>query len=576
MLNRKKNFIALAYLIFTAGLVWTVYTTSFKANLTSLSRTGEVRLAQAEDRLLGQLEAFRELANFLARHPSVKAAAYGGSNPVVINELLLKSALTTGADSVYLLNRFGVVVASSNYEEEFSFIGWDYSRRPDVVSASNGRLGVHHGIEPADQTRDFFYTRGVLTNGVKPSGYLVVKVNAALLEFNWRIDENVVAFVDTDGVFFLANRSGLILRHEDSTKETRYPKAALRDFYQYAVQTLGPYEIWSFNAGLEVPREALIADRSIPLIDMTARIFLDASEAKNPAMLRAALAAAIMVIFGLFLLVVFQTRQRIIDQLAMEEAANLRLEARVTERTQQLEHAQGELIQASKLTALGQMSAGISHELNQPLATIQNYAENGKKLLNRGRTEDALENLSRISEQSTRMGRIIKNLRSFARKESEPLNPLDILDVIASSIGLAEQRISDAGITVKQTGFTEPVLVRVGQVRLQQVVVNLLSNAIDAVADRAQKVITIDLSQDPSQVFVKISDTGSGLNDIERVFEPFYTTKEIGASKGLGLGLSISYGIIGSFGGDLKARNLENGGAEFTIILPKYTTGDTQ
>lgn len=562
--------------MFTAGLVWTVYTTSFKANLTSLSRTGEVRLAQAEDRLLGQLEAFRELANFLARHPSVKAAAYGRSNPVVINELLLKSALTTGADSVYLLNRFGVVVASSNYEDKFSFIGWDYSRRPDVVSASTGRLGVHHGIEPADQTRDFFYTRGVLTNGVKPSGYLVVKVNAALLEFNWRIDENVVAFVDTDGVFFLANRSGLILRREDSTKETRYPKSALRDFYQYAVQTLGPYEIWSFNAGLEVPREALIADRSIPLIDMTARIFLDASEAKNPAMLRAALAAAIMVIFGLFLLVVFQTRQRIIDQLAMEEAANLRLEARVTERTRQLEHAQGELIQASKLTALGQMSAGISHELNQPLATIQNYAENGKKLLDRGRTEDALENLSRISEQSTRMGRIIKNLRSFARKESEPLNPLDILDVIASSIGLAEQRISDAGITVKQTGFTKPVLVRVGQVRLQQVVVNLLSNAIDAVADRAQKVITIDLSQDPSQVFVKISDTGSGLNDIERVFEPFYTTKEIGASKGLGLGLSISYGIIGSFGGDLKARNLENGGAEFTIILPKYTTGDTQ
>ena len=552
-------------------LVWVVYVTSFRTNLSNLNRTGQVRLAQAEDRLLGQLEAFRELSNFLSRHPAVISAASGRSNPSVINELLLRSALLSGADDIYMLDRFGVVVASSNYEDPFSFIGWDYSRRPDVQSAATGRLGVYHGFEPADQTRDFFYTRGILTNGVKPAGFLVVKVNAALLEFNWRIDENVVAFVDTDNVFFLANRPGLILRHETPGGKTRYPASALRPFYEHSSRTIGPYEIQTFSSGLEIPHEALIANHGIPLIDMTARIFMEASDARRPALLQAALAGAVMAIFGLVLLFFSQRRKRIIDQLAVEEAANALLEARVAERSEQLRQAQGELIQVSKLTALGQMSAGISHELNQPLATIQNYAENAKKLVARNRIDEAVDNLSRISEQSTRMGRIIKNLRSFARKESEPLEQIDIQSVITSSLALSQPRISQAGVEVDRSSQNGPVWVRAGNVRLQQVIVNLLSNALDAVADQDDKQIAIDLRQSDGDVFLLISDNGPGLADPERIFEPFYTTKDIGASKGLGLGLSISYGIIGSFGGDLKARNLADGGAEFTITLPAFT-----
>jgi two-component system C4-dicarboxylate transport sensor histidine kinase DctB len=550
------------------GLVWAVYSTSLRAILTTLNKTGEVRLAQAEDRLLGQLESFSELANFLSRHPTVRRASLGQVPPIEINELLLRAALTAGAGSVYMLDRFGIVTASSNFEDPLSFIGWDYSKRPDVISASTGRLGVHHGIEPADQTRNFFYTRGVLADGVKPSGYLVVKINAALLEFNWRIDENVVTFIDDDGVSFLANRPGLLLRREDPETATRYPDAALKQFHKYKSQNVGQFQLWSFEDGLDVPRETLVADRSIPLIDMTARIFLDASLAKKPATLQAALAAAIMAISGLFLLIVSQRRRRMYDRLTLEEAANARLEARVAERTQQLEHAQGELIQASKLTALGQMSAGISHELNQPLATIQNYAENSKKLLARGRTEDTLDNLTCISEQTTRMGRIIKNLHSFARKETEPLEALDIYETLNASIELAENQILEAGVIVKRSGMTTPMVVQAGNVRLQQVIVNILTNAIDAMADQVEKIIQINLLEIEDRAHLIIADNGPGLTNVERVFEPFYTTKDIGASKGLGLGLSISYGIIGSFRGDLKARNRDEGGAEFTVILP--------
>jgi two-component system C4-dicarboxylate transport sensor histidine kinase DctB len=574
VLNRKTFLIILSYLALSLCVASAVYFASLRSNLSTLYRSGEVRLAQAEDRLLGQLEAFRELSNFLSRHPTVVSAAYDTLNEPGIDELLLRSALMSGADSIYLLDRFGVVVASSNYEDPFSFIGWDYSKRPDIKSAETGRLGVYHGIEPADQTRDFFYTRGVLTDGVKPSGFLVVKVNAALLEFHWRIDEPVVVFIDTDKVLSLANRPGLILRQETPGAQTRYPTASVREFYRYDARMIGPYEVRSFDGGLEVPPESLIAEREIPLIDMTARIFLDTKEARDPAFLQAALASAIMAISGLFVFAISQRRKRIVDRLTLEEAANARLEARVAERTEQLRRTQGDLIQASKLTALGQMSAGISHELNQPLATIQNYAENSKKLLDRGRQNDAKDNLAKISEQTARMGRIIKNLRSFARKETEPLDAVDLTDVVVEAVNLSETQCKKADVQVMVSADDGPFIVQAGRVRLQQVVVNLLTNAIDAMANVPKRIVDISIKQDGRNVVLTLADTGPGLADVERVFEPFYTTKDIGASNGLGLGLSISYGIIGSFEGELSARNRDAGGAEFTISLPIFEAED--
>ena len=568
VINRRNLLIVLPYIFLSALLMWGVYTASFRTGLATMQRSGAVRLAQAEDRLLGQLEAFRELANFLAQHPEVVSTAQGENTPSALNELFLRAALTSGADDIYYLEPSGTVTASSNFEEDISFIGLNYAARPDVTSAATGRLGVYHGIEPADDTRDFFYTRGVLSETKKPLAFIVVKVNAALLEFNWRIDENVVTFIDDDGVSFLANRPGLLMRIEEKGTPTRYPSDALRAFYPYQQDRIGTFNVWTFEDGLEVPREALIADRSIPIIDMTARIFMDVTQAREPAFLQAALAGAFMAVTGMLLFAISQRRHRIADRLTLEEAANARLEARVAERTEQLKQAQNDLIQASKLTALGQMSAGISHELNQPLATIQNYAENSKKLIDRGREEDAKLNLAKISEQTTRMGRIIQNLRSFARKETEPLEVLNIDDVIAEAVSLSETRCAEANVEIRVAPHDDPILVRAGKVRLQQVIVNLISNAVDALSDQPEKLIKIETRRSSSKVMIDVSDTGPGLAEIERVFEPFYTTKDIGASKGLGLGLSISYGIIGSFGGDLKAKNRTDGGAQFIIELP--------
>ena len=560
-----------AFIAVAATLTGASYFLSFNNDIRQLSQTGTIRLAQASDRLLGQLESYRELPNYLAQHPDVIAALRSGTTDDT-HELLASAALTSGADDVYLLDPDGTVIASSDYEEPVSFLARNFASRPDVVAAMSGTLGVFHAIEVSDDTRDFFLARGVHTASGRPKGVVVVKVNIAQLEFEWRIDEDIVAFFDENDVVFSSNRPSLILRRDGGMRDPKpapdhYPADRILPFYTHEKTSFGPHEIWTQSATPVLPSASLVLTRALPQIEMTARVFISTATAHASARLQAMLTAAVLAVIGLVLFLLVQRRQRLADQLVIEAAANARLEARVEERTQQLRQAQDELVQAGKLSALGQMSAAISHELNQPLAAIQNFAANSQKFIDRKRPEKAVENLGAISEQTDRMSRIIRNLRAFAHKEPGPIEPVDLQTVIDTALDLTRERLRDDNVTVNRCGRPGPVWVLGGHVRLQQVIVNLLNNAVDAMSDQDTRTITIDVTQDAAHVSVEIRDTGSGLGDPARVFEPFYSTKDISASKGLGLGLSISYGIIGSFGGDLSARNLDEGGAAFRMIL---------
>ncbi|MCP1170051.1 ATP-binding protein, partial [Limimaricola sp. ASW11-118] len=232
-----------------------------------------------------------------------------------------------------------------------------------------------------------------------------------------------------------------------------------------------------------------------------------------------------------------------------------------------LRRAQAELVQAGKLSALGQMSAGISHELNQPLMAIRSFAENAETFLARDNPQAAGRNLERISELARRMGRIIRNLRAFARQESEPVRDVDLVGVIEAALEMAAARARQAEVTIDWTPPEAPVVVRGGEVRLQQVVLNLVGNAIDAMEGRARKRLSIAIARDAGRVRLTVRDTGPGIDAPDRIFDPFYTTKEVGAAEGMGLGLSISYGLVQSFGGAIRGRNHEEGGAEFTVEL---------
>ena len=263
---------------------------------------------------------------------------------------------------------------------------------------------------------------------------------------------------------------------------------------------------------------------------------------------------------GTLILVTVQ-RRRVLAE------TNIQLELKVAEKTADLRAAQTELVKAGKLSALGKMSAGISHELNQPLMAIQQYSENAGRFLQLKDTENAHNNLSEIQKLSQRMARIIRNLRAFARNEHEPMARVDVLDVIKAALALTRTRIDQTQTELITDLPPAPVYVNAGEVRLSQVIVNLISNALDAMEESKERKLSITVSV-KTQVEIHVTDTGPGIDDPEKMFDPFYTTKSVDKGEGLGLGLSISYGLVQSFGGDIKGKN-SPAGAHMVVTLDK-------
>ena len=315
-------------------------------------------------------------------------------------------------------------------------------------------------------------------------------------------------------------------------------------------------------------------------IGLLAEALIDAGPAISTAWLQASVAAIASLLFAAIIFFVAGQRRALVH-------ANEVLEGRVAERTEELsrtntalraevaerkdaeealKRTQDALIQSGKLSALGQMSAGISHELNQPLMAIQSFSENAETFLKRGDTDAVAANLGRVGELASRMGRIIRNLRAFARQEKDVMGSVDVVQVVHAALDLLASRLRQSEVSIDLQLPNTPLFVQAGEVRLQQVVLNLISNALDAMAETRVKQLTIKAAAGPPvRLFVR--DTGPGLAEPEKVFEPFYSTKSIGEAEGMGLGLSISYGLVQSFGGNIQGRNRAEGGAEFCVEL---------
>ena len=303
-----------------------------------------------------------------------------------------------------------------------------------------------------------------------------------------------------------------------------------------------------------------------------------------------ALVVAAFMLMSLILLAGYgnQKRLRLRDRLALQVAAQEVLETEVKERTLDLTEAnvqlqneiderrhaeavlrktQEELVQATKLAALGQMSAGLSHELNQPLTAIRSYSDNSRAFLDRGDAAAARANLESISELTDRMARIIRNLRTYARGGQVAMRSISISQALDDAIALLEAQFKSERIVLHQSLPNKSILVSGGAVRLQQVFVNIMSNAIDAMKGKEEKLLTIEATIRDRDVTVSIRDTGTGIREdrLDDIFDPFFSTKDVG--DGLGLGLSISYGIIKQFNGRIEVRNHPDGGAEFSVTL---------
>ena len=331
------------------------------------------------------------------------------------------------------------------------------------------------------------------------------------------------------------------------------------------------------------------------------RIFLltDKTVLDQSILAAAFIAGAIHIIIMGTIFTLLQRRRAMLEQLEMRDWSqrelehqvklrtadlmdtNVRLAEEITERRRTedaLRTAQAELVQAGKLAALGQMSAGIAHEINQPLTAIRSYADNARQFFARGQTEPVERNLTRISELTERMGRITNHLKTFARRPEYDSGPVDVAHSIQKAIDLVRETGRVANAVIDFTRPDHSIFVTAEETQLEQVFVNLLTNAADASRDQDDARITLDITRGIDRIFVRVSDNGSGISDqtMPQLFDPFFTTKQFG--DGLGLGLSICYGILRSFGGTIRAENLPapDGGACFVVELRPASKAGTR
>ena len=234
-----------------------------------------------------------------------------------------------------------------------------------------------------------------------------------------------------------------------------------------------------------------------------------------------------------------------------------------------LVETQTELVQAGKLAALGQLSAGIAHELNQPLAAIRSFAHNARILIDRERSDEAVENLEKISGLTEKTAATLNHFKKLARWPSKSVGSADLGTVVADALTLLEAPIHNESVELTNRVAPNEIAVRAGPIRLEQVLINVIGNAIDAMRDRECRVLDLSVEEDNDRVSLNISDSGVGIRseELSQVFDPFFTTKPVG--KGLGLGLSISYNIIKDFGGSVRVSSEPGEGTCFTIVLQR-------
>ncbi|MCA8883893.1 MAG: sensor histidine kinase, partial [Rhodobacteraceae bacterium] len=435
--SRQRAALLLLFLTVTLLIGATVWRVSYDTALRGVTERGQADLALASDRFIAQLHRFQEIAVLMSDHPTLGARLQAGemaSSDLAADAgaLLLSVADKTGLYNIILLDPQGRVQAAAHPQEA---VRLDHARLNYFARAKSGALGAYHSVLRDDDRRIYVAAAPVHADYGPPLGAVVVVADIESMESEWRGDAPVVMFRDRLGVVFVSSRSELVLTRDGasapmSAPSGDYADGVLRAFPSFSQTQIGPHEVWQISAGPYIPTTAIHLTRDLPVIGFTAEVLADASPAVQLALLQALVAAGMFVAAVLLGLYLLSRRHRMQRKLDREAAAKEVLERRVVERTAELSRTnralrrevedrtraeealrttQAKLVQAGKLSALGEMSAGISHELNQPLMAIRSFAENGAQFIEMGRQDVAAANLTKISELALRMGRIIKN-----------------------------------------------------------------------------------------------------------------------------------------------------------------------
>ena len=522
----------------------------------------ELRLALYSGNVISELQRNSVVPLLLAQDPAL-ITALNSNDFSQSSQRLISFREEIGAAQLMLLDGAGRAVASTDR----NLIGSAHRNAPYFVDALRSSDTVFSVVERDTGAKDFTYSRKV-TSERETVGVIVVSVDLQKFEQSWAGIADAVLVTDSEGEIVLATEP---LWRGKTVEEA----LAVQDAPSAIERALKATADWSFLPpdayvlGEAVMRsEARIPFRGWRIVSFTT--YSSVRERVN-----GVLALEIMA-FALLLAGTFyfrsrraQTRSRVFQRESAElRLLNERLQQEIAEREKaekNLEVAEQTLAQSSKLAALGEMSAAVSHELNQPLAAMKTYLAGARLLLQRRRPDEALSSFARIDDLISRMTAITRQLKSYARKGETAFEALDLRDVVSSALSMMEPQLKRRHVAITRTMPQRPVTVRGDRLRLEQVLVNLFRNALDATKESPEPRIDLILSVGATATLT-VRDNGHGIADLEALFEPFYPTKTAG--DGVGLGLAISSGIVNDHGGRLTARNARGGGAVFEMQLP--------
>lgn len=593
------------YLLFSMLLsllaAYAVYSISWQQLLQQRQQESARRLARNAGFLEHEVDKYGLLPLAASYNDTLREALLQPADPPPLaraNDYLLRLNQGAGSLQAYLMDKQGKVIASSNWQQKDSFVGRNIAYRPYFQQAAANRITTFYAVGTTGNATGFYLATGIYQGGER-LGVVAIKIGLEQLEHMWGNIVEPLLVSDSNGVVVLSSVPEW--KYHATVPLSFDARLALEKAQQYNKQIIKP-PIWQRKSVLNnqamlvqmgqgrTRHEYLAINQTIPVSGMTLTMVIDTHEMHSLALTRA-LAVAVMVGFACLLLhsvrlwrMGIKTQaearralQRAHDQLEEQveqrsselKQANASLKMEIEERIQaarQVENFQNELIRTENLAVIGQLSTGIAHEINQPLAALSALSANTVRFLEINDLATARTNLERITDIVARLGALTEQLKSFARRPSGERESVAVAQAVDNALFLLNHRLKKTLIRLQLPAQPEDIVVLCEAVRLEQVLVNLVSNAIDALQEVADPLIAISWQRQDDIVRIQVRDNGSGLSEQVRqhIFEPFFTTKK---TSGLGLGLALSSDIIKAYGGVLSADNHPDGGAVFTITL---------
>lgn len=565
----------------------------------SLLDKHQSQLERFSSHIQNKLDKYAHIPHLLSKDEPLVEALLNPENSAqleITNRYLESVNGVIEAADTYLIDKWGTTIAASNWRKERSFVGRNFAFRPYFKQAITGQRSQYYALGSTSGKRGYYYSYPIVYAG-GVLGVVVVKMDLSKIEDNWQQPNSVFVASDPNGIVFMSSRNDWLFKSLQPLEEPTAAEVwASRQYLNTTIDSLGFVGDMSLahteaKQGYPYNKGTLVVS-SLPLenLKLTIRVL---SPKQSVIWFTMGYLLVLTLVFTVLFLVgqlIYHRQQRHRQIERIQQEANQKLEYQVMARTAELQAeiaqrieteqtlrvTQDELVQAAKLAVLGQMSASISHELNNPLAAIRSFAENGKLFLHKEKYERTEDNLTRISALTDRMANISQQLRSFAKKTSgNELAQTHLLPVIASAKELMKPAFKSARVTLSTKLIEQDAEVQINTIQLEQVLVNLLTNAIEATKGQENKQVHLSIEKDiqAELVWIYVDDNGTGLGEFtfSQLCEPFLTTKQ----NGLGLGLSISQQILAGMNGKLSAQNREQGGARFSICLPLISSHTT-